>query len=113
MRLEARKDLEDVRRAAVRILSFAEDKSLQDYLEDDLLQSGVERQFEIIGEAVNRLSRADPDVVCHITEFQRIISFRNILIHGYDAVENEVVWGLVRGRLPALLAEVEALLAEP
>ena len=77
-----------------------------------MLRSAAERQFEIVGEGVNQLSRIDPDTASRITEFQRIISFRNILIHGYANVDDRVVWGMIEGKLSTLKEDVSALLAE-
>jgi len=85
MRLEAKKCLEDVRQAAELILQFTAGKSFSDYDNDALLRSGVERQFEIIGEAVSRLSKVDPTICAGLPDTPRIVAFRNILIHGYDA----------------------------
>jgi len=113
MRLEAKKLLEDIRYAAQLITQFVTDKHLADYAADPLLQSAVERQFEIIGEALNRLIKTDPAVAEGITHTSRIIAFRNILIHGYDLVDHEVVWDVIETHLPVLLRQVEALLAEP
>jgi uncharacterized protein with HEPN domain len=110
MRLETKKCLEDVRQAAELILRFTAGKSFADYDSDALLRSGVERQFEIIGEAINRLSKIDAAMAQGLPESPRIVAFRNILIHGYDVVDNHVVWDIVQFKLPQLLAQVEALL---
>jgi uncharacterized protein with HEPN domain len=112
MRLEARKLLEDVRRAGELIAGFVAAKELADYAADPLLRSAVERQFEVIGEALNRLARSDPHVAEQITHTSRIIAFRNILIHGYDLVDYEVVWDVIEAHLPLLREEVQALLGD-
>ncbi len=112
MRLEARKLLEDVRRAAELITAFVAGRRLDDYVADPFLRSAVERQFEVIGEALNRLVRSDPAVAERISRISRIISFRNVLIHGYDLVDHEVVWDVVETQLPLLREQVQALLAE-
>lgn len=69
----------------------------------------MKREFEIIGEALRRMSAKFPDVAARITDASQIISFRNVLAHGYDAVEDTVVWSIVRKRVPTLLAEVNML----
>jgi uncharacterized protein with HEPN domain len=112
MRLESKKLLEDVRRATALIAQFVAGKELSDYAADALLRSAVERQFEIIGEALNRLAKADPAAADRITHTARIIAFRNILIHGYDLVDHEVVWDVIETHLPVLREQVECLLAD-
>lgn len=111
MQLEVKKLLEDIRQACERILEFTEGKGLSDYTGDTLLRSGVERQFEIVGEALNRLAKAEPDVADQIRHHRRVISFRNILIHGYDVVEDPVVWDVITSDLPALYEQVRNLLS--
>ena len=111
MRPEAPKLLEDVRCAAAYILEKTNGKSLDDYLADDLLRPAVERNFEIIGEALNRLGRGDPQTLEQIPDHARIIAFRNILIHGYDAIDDRRVWDAIVNALPQLLRKVQGLLA--
>ena len=113
MRLDSKKHLEDVRRAGESIVRFSHDRTLQDYADDTLLRSAIERQFEIIGEALNRLSKFDPVTADRISDRSQIIAFRNILIHAYDAVDDHVVWEAATKKLPGLLDEVRALLNEP
>ncbi|HUT35509.1 MAG TPA: HepT-like ribonuclease domain-containing protein [Planctomycetota bacterium] len=112
MQLEAKKLLEDMRQAATLILEFTAGKAFDDYACDALLRSAVQRQFEIIGEALSRLARRDPATASRITERRQVVSFRNVLIHGYDIVDDQVVWDVVCHKLPTLLAEVKALLGE-
>jgi uncharacterized protein with HEPN domain len=77
-----------------------------------MLSSATERQFEIIGEALAPLVRRFPATAELITRKEEIISFRNMLIHGYSFVNDEVVWSTIHTDLPSLHDEVNALLAE-
>jgi len=83
--------LEDIRGAAAFIRQAAENKTLDDYRRDRLVRHAVERNFEIIGEAVGRLAKLDPSTAAKIGAYQQIISFRNVLIHGYDLVDEAQV----------------------
>ena len=80
---------------------------------DPLLRSAVERQFEIIGEAVRRIVQIQPELAERISSTRRIIAFRNRLIHAYASVADEVVWGVLDQDLPRLVQEVRSLLEEP
>jgi uncharacterized protein with HEPN domain len=73
---------------------------------------GVERQFEIVGEALSQLSKLDPALAKRVSDYQKIISFRNILIHGYADVDDELVWDIVETRLPILSNEIAQIIAE-
>jgi uncharacterized protein with HEPN domain len=110
MQLDAKKCLEDIRRAAELILQFTAGKSFADYDGDTLLRSGVERQFQIVGEAINRLSKVDRATVDQLSATPRIVAFRNILVHGYDVVDNRVVWDIVQNNLAPLHTQVTSLL---
>lgn len=112
MRPKALKWLDDIRRSAEFILAATRSKVLTDYREDPLLRAAVERHFEIIGEAMGRLARDDPETAELIPDYPRIIAFRNVLIHGYDLVDHAEVWNVVRGHLPRLLEQVRAVLAQ-
>ena len=112
MELEPRKYLYDMDQAARLLRDFAEDKTFQDYTEDAMLRSAIERQFEILGEALAQLSRSDPVLAERISERRRIIAFRNILIHGYASVDDRIVWGVLRQDVPQLSREIKELLEE-
>ena len=111
-RREARKYLFDMAEACGLIETFLSRKSFDDYRHDPLLRSGVERQFEIIGEALGRLLEIAPELSERISDTRRIISFRNRLIHGYASVADDIVWGIVEGYLSKLKEEIQQLLEE-
>ncbi len=107
---DPRKYLYDILQACKLISQFTENKTLEDYRVDSLVRSAVERQFSIIGESLQQMIRKHPDMANKITDYRNIINFRNILIHGYDRVEDVVVWGLIQSHLPIFLKDVESLL---
>jgi uncharacterized protein with HEPN domain len=76
------------------------------------VRAGVERKLEIVGEALNRLTRDHPDLASQIPDIERIVGFRNVLAHGYGVVDDEVVWDVITTDLPQLTATVEAMLDE-
>jgi uncharacterized protein with HEPN domain len=110
MRLEALKYLYDVQKACRLLSSFVAGKTFEDYVADVLLRSGVERQLIIVGEALNRLMKIEGIMASSVTDARQIIAFRNILVHGYDVVQNNVVWEILENDLSALTREVDLLL---
>jgi uncharacterized protein with HEPN domain len=74
-----------------------------------LLRQAVERNLQITGEAVGRLRRDDPETAARLSEYENIVGFRNVLVHGYDLVDDGIVWDTIRTKLPLLLSEVEGL----
>jgi uncharacterized protein with HEPN domain len=111
MQPEARTHLYDIKRAADLLAEFTTNKTFTDYESDPLLRSAVERQFEIIGEALARLTRLDPAATDRISEHRRIIAFRNILAHGYDQVDSRIVWEIVETKVPTLCEEEASVLS--
>ena len=89
---------------------IGEKKIFELYDNDPLLQDAVERNLITIGEAVNLLLKYNPDI--HISNARRIVDLRNRLTHGYDAVENVMIWNILVKYLPILKNEVEQLLNE-
>jgi len=110
MKDEIRAHLHDILTAGKAVVRFTAGLTLEDYMADDLLRSGVERKFEIMGEALNRIQRQDAAVLEHIRDHRDIISFRNILAHGYDAIDDRIVWSVIRDDLGGFLEDVERLL---
>lgn len=106
------KCLRDIEASSVLIQRVTRGLSLEEYAADPVLRAAVERHFEIIGEAVRRLQRHDPDSALHLADADRIVAFRNVLIHGYDLVDDATVWEVIGNQLPTLLTEVRPLLGE-
>ena len=115
MRLESKKYLRDIEQAAGLAGEFLTGKSFHDYASTPMLRAAVERQCEILGEALARLAKTDPTTAAQVGEYRRIIAFRNILIHGYAEVDHRIIWKVATVKVPALAAEVRGLLgaAEP
>lgn len=112
MQLRSAGLLWDVATAAKRIQGFVTGKSWQDYSNDVLLRSGVERQFEVAGEALNMLRRVDSVTADRVPNVHKVVGMRNVLIHGYAEVNNLTVWRAATENLDELVTAVEAILAE-
>ena len=108
----AQQYLSGVADACDRLREFTTGATLADYLGNAMMRSAVERQFEIIGKALNLMLRGEPTLAAHITNWKAIIGFRNRLAHGYATVDNNVVWGVLEENLDRLSTEVAHLLQE-
>ena len=95
MQIKTRKLLEDIRDAAAFVLDNTRGLSAAAYSANRLLRQAVERNFEIIGESVNRLRKLDPPVAVGITDADRIVAFRNVLIHTYHLIDDAEVWRVI------------------
>lgn len=73
-----------------------------------MLKRAIEREYEIIGEALNRITKIDPDI--EISDIRKIISLRNRVIHGYDIVDDTIIWGIIVKYMPILKKEIYDLL---
>jgi uncharacterized protein with HEPN domain len=102
--------LADIVAACDLLIEFTKDKTFTDYAGDPLLRSAVERQFEIVGEALRVALQNRPELAANITDARAIVAFRNQLTHAYSAVDHATVWGLLERRVPQLRAEVARLL---
>jgi uncharacterized protein with HEPN domain len=106
----ARSNLEDVLDSCRFIQSTCATRSFNDYEKDRLFRRAIEREFEIVGEALKRIRDEDVETFESIAHAQSIVGFRNRLAHGYDSIDDAIVWGVISGHLPLLLAEVELAL---
>jgi uncharacterized protein with HEPN domain len=103
------KHLFDIKIAIEEIDSFLKTETLNfnNYRENLLLKRAIERNLEIIGEAMNRILKEDPNF--QIENSKRIIGLRNQIIHGYDSVSDENIWGIITIHLPKLKTEIDIL----
>jgi len=106
------KSLFDIQFAIEEIDSFFIDreKRFEIYSKDIILKRAIERNLEIIGEAVNRIMKEDTDI--EINNAKRIVSLRTQIIHGYDSVSDENIWGIILIHIPKLKKEIEILIQE-
>ena len=112
MQLYSLKYLHDIQRAAHSIQEFTAGKTLNDYQDDYMMRLAVERLFGIIEEAMAGIARVDRSTAERITEYPKIIAFRNFIVHEYRDVIDSEVWEKITDYLPTLAAEVDALLSE-
>ena len=102
--------LYDILKATEEIESFFTDspKRFADYQKDTRTKRAVERDIEIIGEAMSRILKENDSL--KITNSRKIVNVRNRIIHGYDSVSDDIIWGIVVKYLPILKSEIETLL---
>jgi uncharacterized protein with HEPN domain len=94
------------------ILEFTEAKTVEDYKNDRAFRSALERELQIIGEAMLQLDRVAPEIAEKIPEYRNIIGFRHVLVHGYDALDPATVWNVVETKLDGLHDKVQSILKE-
>jgi len=100
MERDSRAYLWDIEDAVAAIQAFVANKRFEDYARDLMLRPAVERQFEILGEALNQLSKVDPSLASRIPDAAQIVAFRNLLIHGYAHINDAMVWKTIQDSLP-------------
>jgi len=108
---EIAKLLWDMDDAAAKIQRYSTGRSFDDFVHDDYFRSAVERQFATIGEAMTRLVKVDLPLAQRITDYRKIKSFRNVIVHGYDVIDDATTWGVIEANLPVLRKELAVLLA--
>ena len=101
--------LKDIEQAIIEINSFIPAiKNFNDFQKDLKTKRAVERNIEIIGEAISRILKVHPNI--KISHTRKIVDTRNRIIHGYDSVSEDILWGILMKNLPDLEKEVKALL---
>jgi uncharacterized protein with HEPN domain len=111
MKPDIRKHLYDVEVSISSIFEYlGEKRDFAEYQKNKLLRRAIEREIEIIGEAINRALKEDPDL--QIENSRRIVDTRNWVIHGYDKVDDVIIWGIVVNHLPKLQQEIKIYLQD-
>lgn len=110
MRRDPRKLLHDMLDSCRFVVAFSAERTVDDLRNDRGFRSAIERELQIVGEALIMLTKIAPDIADQISERQRIARFRHIIVHGYDIIDHDITWSVVRDRLPVLIQEVEQLL---
>jgi len=110
MQRNPQKYLYDMKDSCGFLLEFVSGRTLEEFKSDRGFRSAIERELLIIGEAMFQLNKFDPSLAEKITEHTRIISFRHILVHGYDVLEADVIWGVVQNKLTQLSTELDGLI---
>ena len=108
---EIKKYLFDIQESIDSIQKYLGDRrDFKVYMADKMLRRAVEREFEIVGEAMSRIEKLDSTI--EISSKRQIISMRNRVIHGYDKIDNEIIWGTIVRHLPTLKLEIDKLSAK-
>lgn len=94
------------------LIEFTADKTINDYINDRAFRSAMERELQIIGEAMMQLEGIAPDITEKIPEYRNIIGFRHVLVHGYDSLDPATVWNIVENKLKGLEEKLQQLLTE-
>ena len=97
----------DIKQACEDIEGFVQEMNLEEYSANPMVKAAVERKFVVIGEAMTRLKGEYPEILNEIADHEKIIGFRNVLVHGYDVVDDATVWSAIKDSMPILRREVE------
>jgi uncharacterized protein with HEPN domain len=94
------------------LLEFTSGRTVDDYRQDRAFRSAVERELQIIGEALMQLDDIRPDIAGQIPDYLNIIGFRHVLVHGYDALNPATVWNVIETKLSSLKDQLQRILKE-
>lgn len=109
---EPRKYLYDMLSSCRFLIEFTSGKTIDDYINDRAFRSALERELQIIGEAMMQLENVAPEFTEKIPEYRNIIGFRHVLVHGYDSLNPATVWNIVESKLKRLEEKLQQLLSE-
>ncbi len=94
------------------LIAFTADRTIEQYRQDRAFRSAIERELQIIGEALLQLDHYHPDIAARVPDYLNIIGFRHVLVHGYDRLNPITVWNAIETKLIPLKTALETLLAK-
>ena len=102
----------DIRMAIDEINSYFDNdnRDFFSFRQDKMRKRAVERNLEIIGEAINRILAKDPDI--QINDARKIVNLRNLVIHSYDNISDENIWAIIINHLPTLKKDIDRIIPE-
>jgi uncharacterized protein with HEPN domain len=112
MKRQTAKRLLDVRQTCLDIEPIVSELPADAFIEERIRQLAVHKLLEIVGEALNQLSREDPETSARIVDLRSYVNLRNQITHGYDSVNYSIVWDVAANRIPTLHRVVSDLLQE-
>lgn len=98
--------LHDARIALERLQRYVAGRTFADYESDDFLRSAVERQFEVLAEALNAAANLDSSLIRTVPELREIVGLRNRIAHEYDELDDQIIWDAVTLDVPTLSTEL-------
>jgi uncharacterized protein with HEPN domain len=107
-----KKYLYDIINCSEFVLQLTKDKTVDDYKNNRVFRSALERELQMIGEAMLQLDHMSPEMVEKISEHRSIIGFRHVLVHGYDSLDPDTVWNVVETKIALLLEQAKELLQQ-
>ena len=107
---DPQKYLYDIQNCCRFLIDFTKGRTVDDYKNDRPFRSAVERELQIIGEAMLQLDSAYPQIAEQISQHRNIIGFRHVLVHGYDSLNPDTVWNVIETKLQILLKQTSDLL---
>lgn len=112
MRNDLAKRLHDARTSCLKIDAVTQDIGFAEYVDSEVVRLAVERLLEIVGEALSVALRIDPTLEDRYPDLRRAVSLRNRIIHGYDDINDTVIWDIVQTNVPPLARDLGILLDE-
>lgn len=110
MQHDIRKLCFDILKAITEVRDFTAGIDLDHYRKNRVVKLAVERDYEIVGEALKRMQTRFQSEFLKITDGRKIIDFRNLLAHAYDDIADEIVWDITNSNLTRLQSEIEDIL---